>query len=124
MKFVLTKYLVSSTNAALKVVFETYLKNHTNKAVKIIKSVIDFLLENSVGKILVKFLASAYVKACGYKTGLISTLRDGILTNLFKIKNKVINKVSIVLSAFSSIGSFIAFVLFDLADKKLMVILQ
>lgn len=66
-----------------------------------------------------KTTAKIILSALGIKIGILNTLLGGIISNLIKIKSNLIKKIAIVLTAFSSIGNFLAFILFDIVDKNI-----
>ncbi len=111
--------VIKTFNKGLNFFKNTYLSTHTGKAVDIMKKVVDFFLESSFGKYLLKLIAKKVVRSAGLSTRLISTIAGGLLNDFISSKSKLAGKAWTVVSAFSSVGSIIAFALCDMPDGSI-----
>jgi len=116
---ILRSYVIKAFNCGLKIFKSTFLAFHTGKAVEIMTKIVNFLLYTGFGKFLVKILARQVVISAGLSTSIINVIAEGIFTDFVNSVNKLASKVLIVLSAFSSIGNLLAFVLCDLPDGNI-----
>ena len=116
---ILRSYVVKTFNTGLNIFKNTYLSSHKGKAVDIMKSVVDFLLNNSWGNFILKIIAKRVVASTGLSPKFVSTIRDGLISDFISSKSKLAAKAWTVVSAFSSVGSLIAFVICDLPDGNI-----
>lgn len=62
-------------------------------------------------KHILKFLVKKILKKFGLKSSLVSTVIDDFVSFFINNKVKILNKISVYASAFSSVGGFLAFIM-------------
>ncbi len=97
-----------------------YLKSNKNLAIKIARNIIDFLINSSVGKFILKtIVGSILAKKFHFKSSLKDHVVSSIIQDIIAIKSKIGEKIYIVISSFGSIGDILALFLFDMIDGNI-----
>lgn len=112
-------YVIKSFNIALAIFKNTYLVRHTNVVVSIVKSLIDFLLNNKLGKMIIKIMAGVVVTKAGLGSRLVETVTGGMLGDILEARSKLASKVWTIVSAFGSVGSLLGLIFCDLPDGSI-----
>ena len=115
---VLSFWLSKTIKGALRIILNTYLKRNTGKLASIAKSIIKFLLNSFIGRMIIRLVAGKIVSKTGLRPSLKNTIISEIKSNIIEGFNKLAYKTYTVISAFSSIGGIIALFL-DLFDKNI-----
>ena len=118
---VVTGIIYKSATQVLKYIINKYRQKAPEKLVDLYENVARYLMNHNVLKNLVKFaskrLAKKAIRKIKNQDSVFTTISSSILSSILCSRYTLLNKISSLYSAFSSIGGFIAFV-FDRADGE------
>lgn len=118
----IAKWLSGTIKGLLKALAKMYFKKGNKKGVDIAKKVLKWFATDKMGKKVAKGLLHVLVSIALGFVGLkkpvrtaISSIVDSCIQSVLTFENKLATKIASLVSAFSSVGGFIAFFL-DLSD--------
>ena len=113
------KWLYNMFRQGLQVFIRTWLRPRPSRAVEIMIKIANFLLNNLWGKAILRAVARNVAKAFGLNVDLVEMVVDGMVNDAISSISRTAGKAMTIVSAFSSIGSLLAFIYFDLPDGKI-----